>query len=197
MALHGLVNAPETFGGRPRRLGALPGESGGGVSAARPSAASANGSLLICTSNCMRAQTGVRLLHGSQVRERRVRLGAHRGARLRDGARAENPWRFHRFLRLVRACVARVQSHERIESGFDDRLDLRRRKRRSVSPRRAEILRRYGRAGDIAPGAPGLSSPVPSTSAGKLLIRHRKGSRSRRVRERRSPPVICIWSLIP
>lgn len=178
--------------------GALPGEAGC-VIAVRASAAPADGSLLICTPTCMRAQAGIRLIHGSQVGELRVRLGAHRGARLRDGAcaRAEKPWRFHWFFHPVRACVARIQSRGRIEGGFDDRLDLRRRKRRRPSRRRAEILRRNGRAGDCAPGAPGLSSPVPSASAGKLLIRHRKDSRSRRVRERPRPPVLYIWSLIP
>ncbi len=56
---------------------------------------------------------------------------------------------------------------------------------------------RNGRAGDCAPGAPGLSSSVPATSASKLLIGHRKNSRSRRVRERPRSPVLQIWSLIP
>jgi hypothetical protein len=44
------------------------------------------------------------------------------------------------------------------------------------------------------PGARGLPSLVASPPAGQLLIPHSKGSRSRRVRERRSPPVLCIWS---
>src|ERR1035437_758589 len=105
--------------------GALPGEAGC-VIAVRASAAPADGSLLICTPTCMRAQAGIRLIHGSQVGELRVRLGAHRGARLRDGAcaRAEKPWRFHWFFHPVRACVALIQSRGRIEGAFDDRLDL-------------------------------------------------------------------------
>jgi hypothetical protein len=159
---------------------ALPGE-GGCVIAEKADAAPADGRILACTPACMRSQAGIRLTHGSQVRELRVRLGAHRGARLRDSAcaRAENPWRFHWFVHSVRACVARIQGRERIEGGFDDRLDVRRRQRRRPSRRRAEILRRNGRAGNYAPGTLGLSSPVPSASAGKLLIRHRKDSRSR------------------
>jgi hypothetical protein len=44
---------------------------------------------------------------------------------------------------------------------------------------------------DSAPGARGLPSPVASAPAGQLLIRHRKGSRSRRVRERRAVAVAC------
>ncbi len=87
-----------------------------------------------------------------------------------------------------------IQGHERIESGFDDRLDLRCRKRRRVSRRRERIPRRSSLAADSAPGARGLPSAVASAPAGQLLIRHRKGSRSRCVRERRSPPVLCIWS---
>jgi hypothetical protein len=169
------------------------------LSAARPNAATVDGGLLAGTFDCTLVHAGVRSIHGSQMRELRVRPGPYRGARLRDGARAaaEGPWRFHRFLHPVRACVALVQGHERIESGFDDRLDLRCRKRRSASRRRESIPRRSSLAVDSAPGALGLPSPVASAPAGQLLIRHRKGSRSRRVRERRSPPVLCIWSWIP
>jgi hypothetical protein len=166
------------------------------LSAARPSAVRVNGSLLAGTPNCTLVHAGVRSIHGSQMRELRVRLGPCRGARLRDGALApaEGPWRFHRFLHPMRGCVARVQGDERIESGFDDRLDLRCRKRRSASRRRERIPRRSSLAVDSAPGARGLPSLVASAPAGQLLIRHRKGSRSRRVRGRRSPPVLCIWS---
>jgi len=182
-------------------LGTLPGVfmDVGGLAAEALSGGNGNGSPLIGTSNCMRPQAGVPSIRGSQVRELRVRPGAHRGARLRDGVRsfAESPRRFYRFLRPVRACVARVQRCGRIESGFNDRRDLRRRKHRGASRRRAEIPRRNGRAADAAGGALGLPSPFASASTGRLLIRNRKGSRSRRARERRSPPVRCIWSLIP
>jgi hypothetical protein len=177
------------------------GRTSGGVvaevpSAAMPSAAMVDGGLLAGTSNCTLVNAGVRSMHGSQMRELRAWPGAYRGARLRDVAcaAAESPWRFHRFLHPVRACVARTQGHERIDSGFDCGLGFRCRKRPTAGRRRKRIRRRSSLAVDSAPSARDLPSPVASASAGQLLIRHRKGSRSRRVRECRSPPVLCIWS---
>ena len=97
MALHGLVNEPAS--------GRVVSEM---LSAARPSAPQRWWKSSLGTSDCTSAHAGVRSFHGSQMRELRVRLGACRGALLRDGARAtaESPWRFHRFLHPVRACVS-------------------------------------------------------------------------------------------
>lgn len=160
------------------------------------SAAAVNRSLLSSFLIARARRRGVSSSHGSPVRELRVRTGAHRGAGLRDRAcaPAEGPWRFDRFLHPVLACVTRVQRHERIESGFDDRLDLRCRKRRDAILHCARIARRNGLAGDSAPGASSLRSSVASAAADKFLIRHRKGSRSRRVRERRSQTGACTRS---
>jgi hypothetical protein len=134
--------------------------------------------------------------HGSQMRELRVRTGAFRGARLGDGARApaESPRRFHRFLHAVRACIARIQGRERIERGFDDRLDLRWRNRRSARWSRERIPRRSSFVVDSAPGARGLSSPVASAPAGKLLIRFARVRAPDGFVSAASPPLLCIWS---
>src|ERR1035438_69553 len=74
------------------------------------------------------------------------------------------------------SCRPPVQGHERIESGFDDRLHLRCRKRRSASRSRERIPRRSSLAVDSTPGAWGLPALVTSAPAGHLLIRHRGGS---------------------
>jgi hypothetical protein len=185
MALHGLVNEPAS--------GRVVSEM---LSAARPSAPQRWWKSSLGTSHCTLVHTGVRSIHGSQMRERCVRPCACRGAGLGDGAHApaESPWRFHQFFHAVRACVSRVQGHERIESGFDDRLGLRYRKRRSASRSRERTPHPSGLVVDSAPGARDLPSLVASAPACQLLIRHRKGSRSRHVRGRHSPPVLCIWS---
>ena len=62
------------------------------LSAARPSAATWM-EVFSPAFYCTLVHAGVRSIHGSQMREFRVRAGAYRGARLRDGARepAESP----------------------------------------------------------------------------------------------------------
>ncbi len=158
--------------------------------------ATVNGTLLIGSSICTRAQAGVGSGYGSQVSELRVRSGASHGARLRHGACA--PAEVPQTVPPAsppRACLRRLRSKPRLNRKWfrrSIRPSLPKTPKRSL--RRAGITCRNGLAGDSVPGAPGLPSPVASTPAGKLLIRHRKSSRSRRVRERRSPPVLCTWS---
>ena len=169
----------EFAGGQARVFGTRTGEGGGG--GAQPAKAERGQRWMRvfppADVNCTLVHAGVRSRHGSQMREHRVRPGAYRGTRLRDGARAhaESSRRFHRFLHPVRARVARVPGRERIESGCGDRLDSRWRKRRSASRRSERIPRRSSVAVASASGARGLPSPVASAPAGQLLIRHRKG----------------------